>query len=54
VFDAVGPNFNLVYSAKSIVAAFLCSSLIGIVFGYLPARNASLLDPVVALSRGAP
>jgi macrolide transport system ATP-binding/permease protein len=53
VFDAIGPNFNLVYSATSIVAAFLCSSLIGIIFGYLPARNASLLDPVVALSRGA-
>ncbi|MBS1181831.1 MAG: Macrolide export ATP-binding/permease protein MacB, partial [Proteobacteria bacterium] len=35
----------------SIVAACVCSTLIGVVFGFLPARNASLLDPVVALSR---
>ncbi|MGK9264084.1 MacB family efflux pump subunit [Sinorhizobium meliloti] len=45
-------GFDLVYSTGSIVAAFLCSSLIGVIFGYLPARNASRLDPVVALSRG--
>ena len=51
VFNALTPAFHLVYSVSSIVAAFACSTLIGIVFGYLPARNASLLDPVVALSR---
>jgi len=50
-FNALVPTFHLVYSVSSIVAAFACSTLIGIVFGYLPARNASLLDPVVALSR---
>jgi len=27
------------------------SSLIGVLFGYLPARNAARLDPVDALSR---
>jgi len=48
---AVVPVIGLIYSPASIVAAFLCSSLIGVVFGYLPARNASRLDPVVALSR---
>jgi macrolide transport system ATP-binding/permease protein len=51
VFNAFGPNFSLVYSTNSIIVAFLCSTLIGIVFGYLPARNASLLEPVDALSR---
>jgi macrolide transport system ATP-binding/permease protein len=48
---AVVPIVGLIYSPASIVAAFLCSTLIGVVFGYLPARNASRLDPVVALSR---
>ncbi|MDF1750925.1 MAG: MacB family efflux pump subunit, partial [Alphaproteobacteria bacterium] len=51
LFPLLGSNFNLIYSPASIVAAFLCSSLIGVVFGFLPARNASLMDPVEALSR---
>ena len=44
-------NFTLVYSTLSIVAAFAVSTLVGVVFGFLPARNAARLDPVVALSR---
>ncbi|PLW76073.1 MacB family efflux pump subunit [Cohaesibacter celericrescens] len=50
VFSLFSLSFSLVYSTTSIVAAVLCSSLIGIAFGYLPARNASRLDPVEALS----
>ena len=50
-FDQFVSNFRMVYSATSIVAAFACSTLIGVLFGYLPARNAARLDPVVALSR---
>lgn len=46
-----GDSFQMVYSTTSIVAAFICSSLIGIVFGFLPANNAAKLDPVAALSR---
>jgi macrolide transport system ATP-binding/permease protein len=41
----------MVYSTTSIVAAFACATLIGIAFGFLPARNAARLDPVDALSR---
>ncbi|WMJ68710.1 MacB family efflux pump subunit [Stenotrophomonas sp. 24(2023)] len=44
-------GFSLVFSAASIVAAFACSSLIGIGFGFLPARRAAQLDPVEALIR---
>ena len=51
VFTLMGSPFAPVYSLASIVAAVLCSSLIGIAFGYLPARSAARLDPVVALSR---
>jgi macrolide transport system ATP-binding/permease protein len=44
-------SFQMVYSTTSMVAAFVCSSLIGVLFGYLPAKNAAQLDPVAALSR---
>jgi len=47
----ISSDFALIYSTTSIVAACVCSTLIGVVFGFLPARNASRLDPVVALSR---
>jgi len=39
------------FSLLSIVVAFLCSTLIGVLFGYLPARNAARLDPIDALAR---
>jgi len=50
-FDKMGGSFNMVYSYGSIVAAFGVSTLIGVVFGFLPARSAAQLDPVDALSR---
>jgi macrolide transport system ATP-binding/permease protein len=39
------------YSTVSIAAALLSSTLIGIVFGFMPARSAARLDPVQALAR---
>ena len=51
LFALSGSSFALVYSTASIVAAFAVSTLVGVVFGFLPARNAARLDPVVALSR---
>ena len=44
-------SFSVIYSPTSIIAAFICSTLIGVVFGFLPARNAAKLNPVEALSR---
>lgn len=46
-----GDTFQMAYSTTSIAAAFACSSMIGIVFGFIPARNAARLNPVDALSR---
>lgn len=51
IFSLFNTPFKLIYSPFSIIAAFMCSSLIGICFGFLPARNASKLDPVAALAR---
>ncbi len=49
-FSAFGSSFSLVFSMTPIVVAVVSSCAIGLIFGYLPARNASQLDPVVALS----
>lgn len=42
---------HLVYTLDSILLSLTFSTLIGICFGFSPARQASRLDPVVALSR---
>lgn len=51
VFNAFDVDFRLIYSTISIVVAIASSTMIGVAFGYMPARNASRLDPVAALSR---
>lgn len=51
VITYTGSDYRMIYSTGSIVAAFVCSTLIGIVFGYFPARNAARLNPIDALSR---
>ncbi|KXJ55956.1 MAG: macrolide transporter [Neptuniibacter sp. Phe_28] len=51
IFSYSGSDFQMVYSGTSIIAAFACSTLIGVLFGYLPARNAARLNPIDALSR---
>ncbi|KAF1016259.1 MAG: Macrolide export ATP-binding/permease protein MacB [Stenotrophomonas maltophilia] len=51
VLELADVGFSLVFSATSIIAAFACSSLIGVGFGFLPARRAAQLDPVGALIR---
>ena len=44
-------DVRLNFSATAIVVAFLSSTLIGVTFGFLPARSAARLNPVEALSR---
>jgi macrolide transport system ATP-binding/permease protein len=51
IFPLFGSTFQLDYSVSSIVLAFACSTIIGIAFGFLPARSASKLDPIEALAR---
>ena len=45
------PSVPLSFSALSIIVAVLTSSAIGMVFGFMPARNAARLDPIEALAR---
>jgi putative ABC transport system permease protein len=42
-------NWATVVSPLSVVLAFGVAALIGVFFGWYPAKRASLLDPIVAL-----
>ncbi len=42
-------GWNAIVTPQSIILAFGCSALIGIIFGFWPARKASLLSPIEAL-----
>ena len=44
-------QFPMIFSTTAIVAAFVTCSLVGMTFGFIPARNAARLNPVEALSR---
>jgi macrolide transport system ATP-binding/permease protein len=48
-FNSISTSFSMIFSTSSIVTAFVCSSAIGIIFGFIPAKNAAKLDPIVAL-----
>ena len=50
-FNAVSGSFEMVVTPASVLIAFACSSAIGVIFGFLPARSAARLDPVESLSR---
>ena len=51
VFGLFVSEWQMVFGAGPVVLAFLCSTLIGVSFGYLPARKASRLQPHDALAR---
>jgi ABC-type antimicrobial peptide transport system permease subunit len=50
VVNGLGYNYDLVITFSSIILALSVSTLIGLVFGLYPARKASQLEPVEALS----
>lgn len=50
-FNTLGSDFKMVLSVSSVIVAVLCSTLIGVIFGYIPARNASRLNPITALAQ---
>ncbi len=45
------PGWEIGFSPVALLTAFLCSSATGVLFGWLPARNAARLNPVDALAR---
>ena len=49
-FNSFSENFGMIFSTTSIILALVCSSAIGIIFGYMPAKNASNLNPIDALA----
>ncbi|HGK4602266.1 TPA: MacB family efflux pump subunit [Yersinia enterocolitica] len=51
LFSQFSSSFSMVYSATSIITAFICSSLIGVIFGFFPAKRAAQMDPIRALER---
>ncbi|MBQ6223592.1 MAG: MacB family efflux pump subunit, partial [Campylobacter sp.] len=50
-FNSISSDFTMKFTTAPFVIAFVVSSAIGIIFGYLPARNASKLNPIDALAQ---
>ncbi|MGY3874562.1 MacB family efflux pump subunit [Aeromonas dhakensis] len=51
LFEHFSSQFSLSYSLDAVLMAFFCSSLIGVLFGFFPARRAARMDPIHALER---
>ena len=51
LFNFFMQDFNMAFSTVSLVSAVLFSTLIGVLFGYMPAKRAAQLNPVSALAR---
>ena len=50
IFNSLSEEVGMIFSTLSIVLALVCSTAIGIIFGYMPAKNASNLNPIDALA----
>lgn len=51
ILKFAAPQIPLSFSITSIIIAVFTSSIIGIIFGYMPARSAARLNPIDALAR---
>ncbi|MCW1360822.1 ABC transporter permease [Campylobacter sp. US33a] len=51
VFNQLSKDFLMIMSYNSIFLGLLSSVMIGIIFGFFPARNAANLNPINALSK---
>ncbi|EKE4890385.1 ABC transporter permease [Campylobacter coli] len=50
-FNTLSTDFPMILNAYSVLLGLLSSVLIGVVFGFFPARNAANLNPISALSK---
>lgn len=50
-FNAVSTDFLMIVSSGSVVLGLASSVLIGLIFGFFPAKNAANLNPINALSK---
>ncbi len=51
IFNNFVSGFTMLFSMESLILAMGCSTSIGVIFGFMPARSASRLNPVDALAR---
>lgn len=51
VFNSVSTDFLMIVSSGSVVLGLASSVLIGLIFGFFPAKNAANLNPINALSK---
>ncbi|OOF64825.1 MacB family efflux pump subunit [Rodentibacter pneumotropicus] len=51
LFNLFMKDFTMAFSTASVITAVLFSTLIGVVFGYMPAKRAAQLNPITALAR---
>ena len=50
LFNTLISDFPMSFSTTSIIGAVVTSTAIGVLFGYMPAKNASKLNPIDALA----